>query len=116
MSEGKTVRVYLRRKPFVDVKNLTEFKNILSKNVRVVVDFHAKWCGPCKMMSPVFNQLAEEYVLIKTCKVDVDDCEDIAYTYKVNSIPTFIFFLNGVEVKRFTGADKKKLQYEFSHF
>lgn len=70
----------------------------------VVVDFWANWCGPCKMFSPIFENVANKLIDIKFCKLDVDnDLENISKEYGVMSIPTIILFKNGIEIKRHTG-------------
>ena len=73
------------------------FKDLISSE-KVLVDFYADWCGPCKMMQPVLEQLD-----IKIIKVNIDEHEDIAREYKVLSIPTLILFDNGSEVKKIIG-------------
>ena len=71
----------------------------------LIVDFWATWCGPCKMIAPAIDQLADElYGKITVGKIDVDECREIAMEYGVMSIPTVIYFKNGLEVKRFTGV------------
>ena len=73
-----------------------------------LVDFWGEWCGPCRMMGPVIDQVAAEYegkALI--AKVDVDACQNIAVKLGVNSIPTLIVFKDGAEVKRFVGVTGK---------
>lgn len=71
----------------------------------VLVDFFATWCGPCKMVAPVVEQLAEEYEgKAAVYKVDVDDAQEIGMKYKIMSIPTLVFFKDGQEVERIRGA------------
>jgi thioredoxin 1 len=77
----------------------------------VVVDFTATWCGPCKMIAPFFEEMANEFS--DTCiflKVDVDEGTEIAQAYNVMSMPTFIFIKNGKIVERFSGASVEKLR------
>lgn len=69
---------------------------------RVLVDFFATWCGPCKMLSLVIEKLDEKNV-IPIIKVDVDECEEVANKYRIFSVPTLIIFENGKEIKRKTG-------------
>ena len=79
------------------------------KNGKVLVDFYATWCGPCKMMHPVIEELAKDYPELKIIKVDVDQHEDLAMNYGVMSIPTIILFENGEEKNKsigFTPKDK----------
>ena len=73
----------------------------------VLVDFYADWCGPCQMMSPIIEKIAEENKDIVVGKVNVDEEEDLAVRYNVMSIPTFIVIKNGEEVNRIIGAVSK---------
>ena len=68
---------------------------VLNKNGKVLVDFYADWCGPCKMISPVIDEIANEYPEISVCKVNVDITPEFAIKYNVVSIPTLILFENG---------------------
>ncbi|MBR3935311.1 MAG: thioredoxin [Oscillospiraceae bacterium] len=84
-----------------------EFQNAITKGP-AIVDFWATWCGPCKMIAPVIDQVAEELEgKIAVGKVDVDQCRETAMEYGVMSIPTVIYFKNGLEVKRFVGVQTK---------
>ncbi len=81
---------------------------INSKEV-VLIDFYADWCGPCRMMSPVIDNIAEEVgEKVKVFKVNVDENQDLAIKYNVMSIPTIIIFKNGMPVKSFIGVTDKK--------
>lgn len=81
---------------------------VLKSDIPVFVDFYADWCGPCKMMSPVIDQLAAEYDgKIKVGKVNVDECGDLAQRYGIMSIPNMVFFKNGQPVDRVVGAMPK---------
>ncbi len=73
----------------------------------VLVDFYADWCGPCQMMSPIIEKIAEENKDIVVGKINVDEEEDLAVRYNVISIPTFIVIKNGEEVNRIIGAVSK---------
>ena len=68
---------------------------VLENTGKVLVDFYADWCGPCKMMSPVIDKIAEEVEGVKVCKLNVDDAQEIAGQYGVMSIPTIMAFENG---------------------
>ena len=85
------------------------FKEILDSNEKVLVDFYADWCGPCKMMAPVVEELAEELNgVAKVGKVNVDNNQDLAMQFNVMSIPTLIIFKNGEAVKRFVEVTDKQ--------
>ena len=88
---------------------------VLNSNEKVLVDFYADWCGPCKMMAPVVQQLSKELQgKAKVGKLNVDENQDLAMEYNVMSIPTLVIFENGKEYKRFVGVrDKNELLNEF---
>ncbi len=75
----------------------------LKKEGLVLVDFYADWCGPCKMVAPILEQIAEERDDIKIIKVNVDNATDLATTYAVMSIPTMILFKDGKEIDKNIG-------------
>lgn len=72
-----------------------------------MVDFWASWCGPCQMVGPIIEEIAEEATDVKVCKVNVDEQPDIAGKYNVMSIPTIIVFKNGEPVTVSVGAKPK---------
>lgn len=81
---------------------------VLKSPIPVLVDFFATWCGPCKSMSPVVDELAAEYDgKIKVVKMDVDDAPETPGKFNVMSIPTFIIFKNGQPVTTFVGMRSK---------
>lgn len=83
-------------------------EEVLNSNVPVLVDFWASWCGPCKMMSPIIEEIAEETKNdIKVCKVNIDENSSLATKYGIMSIPTFIVFKNG-EISAHTIGVKSK--------
>jgi len=76
----------------------------------VVVDFHAVWCGPCKMIAPFLEELSTTMAdKIVVLKVDVDECEELSTRFGISSMPTFVFLKNGAQVEKFSGANKDKL-------
>lgn len=83
-------------------------KEVLEHKGMVFVDFYADWCGPCKMTSPVIDELSNEKKEIKFVKVNVDENQQLAGEYSVFSIPTFLIFKNGKVVSSFVGAMGKE--------
>ena len=82
---------------------------VLKSTVPVVVDFWATWCGPCKMIAPVLEEIATESTgRVKVVKVDVDQNQNLAARFNIQSIPTLLFFSNGNVVAQQVGAASKK--------
>lgn len=85
-----------------------DFKaEVLEAKGKVLVDFYADWCGPCRMMEPVFEELSNEKENVKFCKINVDESGEIAQQYGVMSIPTFIVFEDGQIVNKMIGGRSK---------
>ena len=83
-------------------------EEVLKSEKTVLIDFWASWCGPCKMMSPVIDKIAEEMgEKVKVCKINIDEEQNLAVKYNVMSIPTFIVLKNGKEVARSVGVQDK---------
>ena len=88
----------------VKVLNVENFEEeVLKKEGTAIVDFYADWCGPCKVMSPIIDKIAEENTNVNVGKVNVDDNPELAEKYEVMSIPTIIIFKNGEISKTFIG-------------
>lgn len=84
------------------------FEELLQDSKLVIVDFWATWCGPCRMITPILDELEEEMAdKIAVVKVNVDDCQDIATRFRIMSIPTLMFFRDGQLVDKSVGAMPK---------
>ena len=89
----------------MDLLTKESFDKVLGENELVLVDFFADWCGPCRMMAPVIEDLAKELEgKVKVTKVNVDAESDLAARFQIFSIPTFILFKNGAEVEKIVGG------------
>ena len=83
----------------MEIKNTEEFeKEVINSNQTVFIDFYATWCKPCKIMTPIIEEIAKEYKEIKFVKMDIDKNEELAIKYNIMSIPTMMIIKNG-EVK-----------------
>ncbi|KAL1932747.1 hypothetical protein VTP01DRAFT_8425 [Rhizomucor pusillus] len=85
-------------------KSLEEFKQLISGDKLVVVDFYATWCGPCKLIAPKFEQLVEKYPNVIFAKVDVDEVTAVAEEVQIRAMPTFGYFKNGQKIGEVVGA------------
>ena len=90
------------------VNDETFEQEVLKSNIPVLVDFYADWCGPCKMLSPTVDEVAQENDDIKVVKVNVDESQNTAIKYQVMSIPTLVVIKNGNEVNRSVGVIDKE--------
>lgn len=89
-------------------KKKLNFKDIISSNKPVLVDFYATWCGPCKALSPVINQVKKEVAPdMRVIKIDVDEKKSISNKYKIKSLPTLAIFKNGEILWRESGMKTK---------
>lgn len=94
--------------------NEAEFNQITKEKPLVLVDFFATWCGPCKMLSPVLEEVAQEMAgQIEIVKVDVDQQTPLAAQYKIMSVPTMLLFKNGELIQRISGYQPKQQLVSF---
>lgn len=95
----------------MSIVNLTRnnFKTeVMQSDKTVLIDFWAEWCGPCRMMSPVIDEVAETLSDVKVCKVNVDEASDLASVFGIESIPTLVVIKNGQTVNKSIGLISKE--------
>ena len=93
----------LDKTPVIELTS-ENFNQEMQNNDLLLVDFWAEWCGPCKSMHPIFTRMAKKYKRVRFARVNVDNAQDIAMKYGVQSIPTFIMFKNGEIANTMVGA------------
>lgn len=91
----------------IHVTKETFQKEVLQSDKPVLVDFWATWCGPCRMVGPILDEIAQEREDIKVCKIDVDAQPELATEYGIMSIPTLMVFENGKKINQGLGAMPK---------
>ena len=95
------------------VASNTNFDGLLQDSKLVIVDFWATWCGPCRMLSPILDEVEEEMAdQISVVKVNVDDADEVAARFRIMNIPTLLFFKNGQLVDKTVGAMPKNVLVE----
>jgi thioredoxin 1 len=88
--------------------NKDNFEDVVLKSeVPVLADFNADWCGPCRMLSPILDELASERADYKIVSINIDEEDELAEEYNVESIPCLVFFKDGKEVNRSVGLKSK---------
>ena len=93
----------------IELTDATFDETVHSSDVPVLVDFWAPWCGPCKMIAPLIQEIAEEYIdKAKICKLNTDDARDSAMEFSISAIPTIILFKDGQVQKKWVGLTSKK--------
>ena len=103
----------------MSVLNLTKelYENeVLKSDKKVLIDFYATWCGPCRMVSPIVDEIAEEHPEYLVCKVNVDEQPELAKEYRVMSIPMLVVLKDGEVVESAVGARPKEAILEMLNF
>lgn len=93
----------------LDVTSDNFEEEVLKADKKVLVDFYADWCGPCKMLAPIMEEVASEHEDLKVVRINIDNEESIAMDYQIMSIPTLVLIKDGNEVDRVIGAVQKKV-------
>ena len=101
--EQQNLNKIVNERPVMELTS-QDFDQKKSENELLLVDFWAEWCGPCKSMHPIFSRMAKKYKSVRFARVNVDNVQDIAMRYGVQSIPTFIMFKNGEVANTMVGA------------
>ena len=90
------------------ILNEQNFQQVIAEGI-TVIDFWATWCGPCKMLSPIMEELAQKFKdKVKIAKVDIDNNQQLTEKLDISAVPTMIFFKDGNEVERFTGVKSQE--------
>lgn len=90
------------------LKSKEQFTDLINEDKTTLVDFYADWCGPCKMIAPIIEELASEESAVNIAKLNVDDLNEVAQEYRVSSIPTILIFKNGEVKERIVGFRPKE--------
>ena len=99
----------------MEIKNAEHFEQeVINESETVLIDFYATWCMPCKVMSPIIEEIAKEHKEIKVVKIDIDRNEGLAIKYNIMSIPTMLIMKNGEVTKTMVGIiEKQDIEKEF---
>ncbi|MDB6109502.1 MAG: thioredoxin [Pedosphaera sp.] len=113
MADMDTNRNLLERKHYLTVADDNFAAEVLNSELPVLVDFWAEWCGPCRMIGPVVESLAEQYAgKVKVVKLNVDENQKVCADFSIRSIPTLLVFKQGVVVERVVGAVSRTVLME----
>lgn len=97
------------KQEIMEIQNTQQFeKEVINESKMVFVDFYATWCNPCKIMSPIIEEISKEHKEVKFVKIDIDKNEELAIKYNIMSIPTMIIIKNGEVIKTFVGLTNKE--------
>ncbi|KAG0229446.1 hypothetical protein BGW41_003023 [Actinomortierella wolfii] len=92
------------------INSAEEFNKVLAENPKVIVDFHATWCGPCKLIAPKYEAFSQEFTNITFLKIDVDEVPEVSEKAGIRAMPTFQTYFNGEKKGELLGADPNKLK------
>ena len=92
----------------INLNEITFQEKVIEGKGKVIVDFWAEWCGPCKMQLPILEKISDEIPSVKICKINVDENTDLAVKFGIRSIPTMMVFKNGEKVEQLIGLKNKK--------
>lgn len=107
MLNGKNADIVSEKEENIMVLEVTSSnfeEEVLKSEKPVLVDFYADWCGPCKMLAPIVDEVASENDTVKVCRVNIDENEDLAVQYGIMSIPTLVVIKKGEEMNRTVGV------------
>ena len=88
--------------------NENEFDSIINEKGKILIDCYATWCGPCKMLSPVIDEVAKELTNVKFYKIDIDEAENVVTEYNIMSVPTLLLFENSELKETLVGFKSKE--------
>ena len=91
----------------INVTNETFHQEVINSSKPVLLDFWASWCGPCRMVGPILDEIAEEREDIKVCKINIDEQPELASRYRIMTIPTLMVLKNGQIMEQSVGAKPK---------
>lgn len=107
MSDSKDSQQNIAKKAVIEISSVEELESYISYDHEglVVLDWSAEWCAPCKRIAPEFEKLAQAEPSVKFLHADIDVMEEQAVKMKISSVPTFLFFKNGIQVDKVSGAN-----------